>query len=113
MENNYQPQQPQYNKIFNGGSASVPSSMGQNTIPPKNYLAFAILTTICCCLPTGIYAIIRSTKVNSYYAMGQYNLALEASEDAKRWSIIGLLIGIIWQIICFALAFFTTIMEYL
>ena len=40
-----------------------------NTPRPNNYLALAIFTTVCCCLPAGIYAIIRAMKVNDYYAM--------------------------------------------
>ena len=40
-----------------------------NTPRPNNYLALAIFTTVCCCLPAGIYAIIRAMKVNDYYGV--------------------------------------------
>lgn len=70
---------------------------------PDNYMAFAIVTTICCCLPTGIYAIIRASKVNEYYAMKQYVQAQAAANDAKTWSIIGLILGIVINIIVFTL----------
>ena len=42
--------------------------------PVKNYMAFSIittiLTTICCCLPFGIVAVIYSSEVNSRLRMG-------------------------------------------
>lgn len=121
MDNNYQPQyqtpqpQPQYNQnSYNGGQGNYQGGFqnqpGMGT-PPNNYLIFAIFTTICCCLPTGIYAIIRATKVNTYFAMGQYDMARQASEDAKRWSIIGLIIGVVCNILGFALGLFSSIMQ--
>ena len=38
------------------------------TIP--NYLVFAILTTVLCCLPTGIPAIIYASQVNTKLQLG-------------------------------------------
>lgn len=75
-----------------------------NNLPmkPKNYMALAIFTTICCCLPFGIVAIIKASKVNGYFAMQQYELAQKASDDAKKWSILGIGIGVVCQIIYIA-----------
>ncbi|EID33548.1 MULTISPECIES: CD225/dispanin family protein [unclassified Prevotella] len=72
-----------------------------NNPKPNNYLPLAIFTTLCCCLPFGIYAIIRSMKVNDYYMMKQYDAAAAAAADAKKWSIIGIVTGVIFQIIYF------------
>ena len=72
-----------------------------NTPRPNNYLALAIFTTVCCCLPAGIYAIIRAMKVNDYYAMKQYDEAVLAANDAKKWSIIGMFAGVIGTILYF------------
>lgn len=69
---------------------------------PNNYLPLAIFSTLCCCLPLGIYAIIRSIKVNDYYSMKQYDAAEAASADAKKWSIIGIVTGLVFQIIYLA-----------
>ena len=69
---------------------------------PNNYLPLAIFSTLCCCLPLGIYAIIRSIKVNDYYSMKQYDAAEAASADAKKWSIIGIVVGLVFQIIYLA-----------
>ena len=73
-----------------------------NTPRPNNYLALAIFTTVCCCLPAGIYAIIRAMKVNDYYAMKQYDEANLAANDAKKWSIIGIVLGVVGSILYFA-----------
>ena len=72
------------------------------TPKPSNYLALAIFTTVCCCLPTGIYAILRAMKVNDYYMMKQYDAAVAASNDAKKWSIIGIVLGSVASILYFA-----------
>lgn len=43
----------------------------------------------------------RSMKVNDYYMMKQYDAAAAAAADAKKWSIIGIVTGVIFQIIYF------------
>lgn len=55
---------------------------------PDSYLVWAILTTLLCCLPFGIVAIINATKVDSAWARGDHMLARASSEKAKRWSMI-------------------------
>ncbi len=54
---------------------------------PDNYLVWAILTTIFCCLPLGIVSIVFASQVSSKYAAGDYAGALDASENAKKWAI--------------------------
>ncbi len=53
-----------------------------------NYLIPAILTTVFCCLPAGIVAIIYSAQVNSKLATGDIAGAQAASKNAKLWSMI-------------------------
>ena len=74
-------------------AASYPSSAK----PPKqsfakgsvpNYLVWAILATLCCCLPTGIAAIVYAAQVDGKLAAGDYEGALAASNNAKMWSWI-------------------------
>ena len=72
-----------------------------NTPKPNNNLALAIFTTVCCCLPAGIYAIIRAMKVNELYMMKQYDEAVLAANDAKKWSLIGIVAGVIGSILYF------------
>jgi len=61
---------------------------------PKNYLVESILVTIFCCLPFGIAGIVFASQVNSKFAAGDYQGALEASENAKKWMKWGLFAGI-------------------
>jgi hypothetical protein len=68
---------------------------------PDNNMVLAIFTTVCCCLPLGIVGIIKASKVNDYYYMKQYEMAQQAADDAKKWSLIGLGIGIVFEIIYF------------
>ena len=42
---------------------------------PNNYLVWAKLVTIFCCLPFGIVAIIKANKVNTLYAARQFDMA--------------------------------------
>jgi hypothetical protein len=76
---------------------------------PDNYLVWAILSTVFCCLATGIESIIYSSKVNEAYAGGNYEEALKASKNAKMWLLIGAGISVLFWILyiaIFGLAFF-------
>lgn len=70
------------NENFNNDGMGQSGNSG-NVMPPKpnNNLIFAIFTTICCCLPLGIYAIILANKVNTYYMTNQYELAVATAND--------------------------------
>ncbi len=79
----------------------------QQPVKPDTHMVLAILSTVFCCLPTGIYAIILANKVDKLYYSGLYDEAEEASNGAKRWSIIGAAAyAVIWLLImlcCFFL----------
>ena len=68
------------------------SSLSQSA--PKNWLVESILVTIFCCLPFGIAGIVFASQVNNKYALGDYKGALEASNNAARWTKIGCWIGV-------------------
>lgn len=65
--------------------------------PPNvpNYLVHSILTTLCCCLPFGIVALVFSSQVNSKLAMGDVAGAQAASRSARTWVIVAFVSGII------------------
>jgi hypothetical protein len=64
-----------------------------------NYLVQAILTTICCCLPFGIVAIVFAAQVNGKVAAGDMAGAEAASKNAKMWAWIAFGCGLVAQII--------------
>ena len=66
---------------------------------PDNYLVWAILVTVLCCLPLGVASIIYSVKVGSLYAQGAYNGAVDASQKAKKFAMIGGIGGLVFIII--------------
>jgi hypothetical protein len=59
-----------------------------------NYLVQAILTTLCCCLPFGIVAIVYAAQVDGKAAGGDYAGALQSSESAKMWCWIAFGLGL-------------------
>lgn len=65
---------------------------------PKNWLLESVLITILCCLPFGIVGIINAAKVNSLYDQGLYDESKRVSRNAKKWSVYGLIAGIIYII---------------
>lgn len=60
---------------------------------PDNYLVWAILCTVLCCLPFGIVSLVYSNKVSGLWAQGRAAEAQEASSNAKKWAIIGAIAG--------------------
>ncbi len=71
------------------------------TVP--NYLVFAILTTVFCCLPAGIPGIIYAAQVNGKLQAGDLAGAKAASNNAKMWCWvsfgIGLVASLFWLLI--------------
>jgi len=71
------------------------------TVP--NYLVFAILTTVFCCLPAGIPAIVFAAQVNGKLQAGDLAGAQQASKNAKLWCLISLGVGlgvvVIWGLL--------------
>lgn len=76
------------NGQFYGAGTSSPSY-----IPPKppTYLAWSIINVVCCCLITGIIAIVYSTKIDTLYKQGQYEEAIKKSKlvfHLNLWTMI-------------------------
>lgn len=98
--------QPNQQQGYNYGQQPQQQGNGYATPPfgpyapcPDTYLVWAILATLCCCMPLGIVAIIKSARVTSLYNRGHYDQALIASSDAKDWCIYSLVAGIIWSVV--------------
>lgn len=63
--------------------------------PPENNLIWGILCTVLCCMPLGIYSIIKSTEVNKKWGQGDYEGAQQAADDAKKYATWGAIGGVI------------------
>lgn len=69
------------------------------TPKPDNYLVWAILSTVLCCFPLGIVAIIHSAKVDGLYNSGNYGEAQEAADKAKKWAIRSVVAAIVFWVL--------------
>lgn len=67
---------------------------GREPMPPT-YMLWAVIATICCCMPAGIVAIIYSSSVSSKYFARDYEGAKRASENAEIWIIASIVLGIV------------------
>lgn len=63
--------------------------------PIPNHLVWAILATICCCLPTGIVSIIYAAQVDGKVSAGDFAGARQASDNAKLWAWVSLGLGLV------------------
>lgn len=61
---------------------------------PDDYLIWAILSTVLCCWPFGIPAIVNATKVEKLWNLGNKTEAKQRSEKAKKWSIVSCCCGV-------------------
>lgn len=62
--------------------------MNETTIQkPDNYLVWAILSTVLCCIPFGVVAIAKALKVDSLWSEGKHQEAVESAKSAKTWTI--------------------------
>ena len=65
-------------------------------------MAKAILTTLFCCLPFGIVAIVKASKVDSLLAAGRRDEAIQASKEADNWGnwsmLASLILGVVYAL---------------
>lgn len=81
----------------------------QNEIKPDNLLVWSILTTVFCCFPLGIVAIVQSNKVDTLWALGDKKGAYNAAKQAKLFCLISSSLGVLVYII----AIFTGVLSIL
>ncbi len=64
-----------------------------------NYLSQAILMLVFC-FPLAIVAIIKAAQVNAHIKSGNFEGAIQSSDNAKKWCWISFIAGIIfWGVI--------------
>ena len=80
------------------GAPATPLPVTGVVLPPgqtvQNYLVFAILATVFCCLPAGIPAIVFAAQVNGKLQVGDIAGAQAASNNAKMWCWISFGLGL-------------------
>ena len=76
-----------------------------NTATPQvpNNLVWAILTTLFCCLPTGIVAIVYAAQVDSKVGAGDVAGARQSARNAATWSWVSLGLGLLFILLYFGL----------
>ena len=69
------------------------------------YLVMAIISTVCCCPPFGIVAIVYAAKINSAANSGNYEEAERSARTAKIWIIVAFVVGILGNILLAVLGY--------
>lgn len=101
-------QQPPYGQPYGQSGYGAPygqpgygAPYGQQppATKPDSHLAGAIISTLLCCLPAGIVAIVYAAKVDSAWNSGDFRGALAASNSAKTWMWVSVGLGIVGTII--------------
>lgn len=86
------------------GARLTPTAMqppvGSQIAPPvavdiPTYLVQSILATLCCCLPMGIVCIIKANGVKKLIATGDYQAAIQASNENKKILWIAFGVGLV------------------
>ena len=62
---------------------------------PSSHLIPALITTLFCCIPAGIVAIVYSLQVESKISSGDLAGAQRASNNAKTWSFVAAGLGFV------------------
>lgn len=78
----------------------------EKQVIPKlpNLLPWAIVSTICCCLPLGIMAIIYTEKALSYHHEGDFERSQTQIRMAKLWLLWAFILGIAFQLVNFMIS---------
>jgi hypothetical protein len=73
----------------------TPATQPTNQAPykPDSLMVWSILTTLFCCLPLGVVAIVQSSRVDSLWATKEYEAAKKAANSAKTWNIASAITG--------------------
>jgi hypothetical protein len=72
--------------------------------PPQNYLVWAILSTIFCCLPLGVVSIVFAAQVNGKWAAGDAAGAQASSRKAKQFAIWSAAVSLILLVVYILIA---------
>lgn len=65
-------------------------------VKPPSHLVGAIIATLLCCMPFGIVAIVYAAQVDSKFNAGDYVGAQNASNTAKTWLVVSIVVGLLF-----------------
>ena len=78
---------------------NIPATPMNPVMPPRTWMLESILVMFCCFFPLGLVGLIYASGVESKWRRGLYAEALHDSDEAARWTKLGLWIGLaIWII---------------
>lgn len=112
--NPYGDQQPPYGQSFGNQPtpygqpinpylpSSAPPSYGK-PLPPgtvKNWLIESILALVCCGGLIAIPAVIFAAQVDGHLSRGDYQAAVQASNNAKLWLTIAVGVAVALNLLC-------------
>ncbi|MGN0877939.1 MAG: CD225/dispanin family protein [Oligosphaeraceae bacterium] len=63
--------------------------------PFNSHMTLAVVSTVCCCVPLGIVAIIQASQANSFYHAGNLEAATACAEKARSWAIWSMVLGLV------------------
>ena len=73
----------------------VPSANTQACAGINDYMAMNIFFMLCCCLPFGIVALMKSNECKNAKNIGNVARATQLSAEAKKWGFITLGFGLV------------------
>ena len=82
-----------YSEPFHPAPQQPEASIGER---PSTYLVWSIISTILCCVPVGILAIIFSVKAGRKADDGDYEGARKYAEIAQWFVIATITLGVLW-----------------
>lgn len=95
---------PELAELFHSSTQSYASTFTPPPVKkPDNWLVWSILSTLFCCLPFGVVAIVYSAQVDSQWYRGEHERAINSARKAKNFTIAGVICGVVGSIIYFIL----------
>lgn len=93
--------------------AAVKQESAKLKVCPESHLAKAIILTVLCCWPFGIPAIVNAAGVERDFFSGNYDLALEKSEKARKWCNVALIVGLSFWVLYFVVVVVLVLLGYI
>ena len=124
-EESFRAEQPEAREVHgipytygNGGNGYSRRSGAERLPCPEKkinwvpYLVLAIISTICCCPPFGIVAIVYAAKINSEVSDGYSDKAADSARKAKIWIIVAVAAGVVWDLLMLFFGLFSAMNGY-